>query len=64
MENNLIMTENQERICDETLEELKNFCKENDHIYTPIKVYYVPSENNRKSIVICNVISTEEYFRK
>lgn len=48
MENNLIMTENQKRICHETLEELKKFCKENDHIYTPIKVYYIPSGKQQK----------------
>ncbi|MDO3427238.1 hypothetical protein QWT87_20360 [Chryseobacterium sp. APV1] len=56
MENNLIMTENQKRICSETLEELKILCTENNHFYTPIDVYYKPSGKSLKKVVLlkCN----------
>ncbi|MFY7843715.1 hypothetical protein [Chryseobacterium gambrini] len=50
------MTENQKRICSETLEELKILCKENNHFYTPIDVYYKPSGKSLKKVVLleCN----------
>ncbi|WP_160139822.1 hypothetical protein [Chryseobacterium sp. c4a] len=56
MENDLIMTENQKRICSETLEKLKILCAENNHFYTPIDVYYKPSGKSLKKVVLlkCN----------
>ena len=37
------MTENQKNICSKTLQEIKKICEENNHVYTPLNVFYRPS---------------------
>ena len=37
------MTKNQKNICSKTLQEIKKICEENNHVYTPLNVFYRPS---------------------
>ncbi|UHO37110.1 hypothetical protein H5J24_15255 [Chryseobacterium capnotolerans] len=56
MENTFTMTEKQITICKNSLEELKVLYLEHQHFYTPVDVYYEPSGDQFKKLVLlqCN----------
>lgn len=57
------MTDNQINICKNTLDNLKVLCKNKNHAYTPLDVYYKPSGQQMKKVALlqCNEHNSEPF---